>query len=75
MTDKSLNGQQISAMQAQMQAALSKAVTSMDLRKYAMQMVAEHPHLRTGDTDMIQSAQRVYDFLTAPAADVKVTIE
>jgi hypothetical protein len=65
------NSQQVQLMQKRMQETLQTIIDQMDLRKWSV----EKALASGGADDLIHRAESIYDFVVAPAADVRVTIE
>lgn len=65
--DQPLNGQQIQAMQRQFQDALRKVISDTDLRKLALDYAC-----KVAPGNPLDQAQKMYDFLSAPASEVRI---
>jgi len=68
-----LNAQQVAQIESKIRLAIEQAINGMNLRKWAVEQALSLPP--NAPDDRMGFANSVYDFVCAPLADVKVTIE
>lgn len=71
-----LSGQQLSAMQRQFQDALRNAIKDTELRKLALEKAVAIVSLGAKPVaivDLMAMSESIHAFLSAPAAEIKIT--
>ncbi len=71
-----LNAAQIAAIESKLQSAINNALQQMATRKYAVDQALDYVKAAElgKDYPVMDLAQKIYDFITSPAAKIKLTI-
>jgi hypothetical protein len=71
-----LNAQQVAQIEGKIRLAIEQAINGMNLRKLALETAADLVGGRSiTPLEFAEFATGIYEFLTSPAADIKVTLE